>query len=209
MAEWIEYAFIFACGSLSFSILYSLSRIYVYEERWIKKYFEKKKELQHLHASFPSLLLQLSSFLKSGYALSQGLQHLSKSTEGKWLCLSLKCRPSILPSSSHFSLFLRFLGASISASQKNGISLSPILKKISQLSRDDLNFQEKIKVLTFPIRAQSTIAILLPWFVIVIFSILDADLILNAFSHTSGIVGFSTAFFMEIAALAWMRKILT
>lgn len=205
--QWLDVCFIFTFWLLSFSIFHNISQIYLKQENWCKKYFQERREDQILYHHFPSLLLQLSAFLKSGHAFPQALQHVATTPEGKILYkfIKIKLREGRV---SPFHMLMNFLNIAIGFSLKNGTALSPLLKRLSELSRDQRHFQEKIKVLTFPVKAQIGVAILLPWFVLTIFGLLEENLLINAVTQVSGLVGFSTAILLELIALLWMQRIL-
>ena len=160
-----------------------------------------------MEEAFPILLLQFSSFLKAGYAIPQAFHHLSQSSEGKIFLRILKEKDQSVPNTP-FSILIQFLHSSIHLSTKNGVPLSPILKRISELSQTHLHLQHKMRVLTFPLRAQGGIAILLPWFVLLIFGFMDPSLILSSLTQPIGIVGFSTALVMDGLAIFWIQRLL-
>ncbi|MEK7790080.1 MAG: hypothetical protein AAB309_00455, partial [Deltaproteobacteria bacterium] len=101
-----------------------------------------------------------------------------------------------------------FLRQAIMLSTRNGISLSPILEQISKLYQTEIRFREKSALLTFPARTQAMIAVLLPWFILLIFGLIAPDLITGTLKQTAGVVGFSTALVIEVIALKWIQKII-
>ena len=192
---------------ISFLILHPLSLICLRQKKWIQWYFHHQKQQAILYAALPQLLLQISSFLQSGYAFPQALENIAQSPPGDTLYQLLK-KERETPQPSRLSFLITFLKSSIRLAQRNGMALSAIFKRISTLARDQIHFQEKLKVLTFPSKVQAIIAMLLPWFVLIIFALIDPRLISTALQSWTGRVGFSTAFFMELAALVWIRRIL-
>ena len=124
---WVHIILILFIGTLGFYFSLNLSRIYLTQEKWIKIYFKHQKENKALIEAFPNLLLILSSFLKSGQALPQALQHMAKTKTGLLLYQSLS-RPTE-------NTYVHFLKICTTLSLKNGISLSPILKRLSELSQ--------------------------------------------------------------------------
>lgn len=208
--------------TISFLFFYSLIRVFFDHRRWIHDYFQRRRKLKTLEQSFSQLLLQLSSFLKAGYALPQALKIISKSETGRLLSeslLSTKNENSWDPSASprddrklsydrKLKFFILFLKQAIMLSTRNGISLSPILEQISKLYQTEIRFREKIALLTFPARTQAMIAALLPWFILLIFGLIAPDLITGTLKQTAGVVGFSTALVIDGIALKWIQKII-
>lgn len=218
-----KYLFVAGFFTISFLLFYPLIRIFFDHRRWIHDYFQRRRKLKTLEQNFSSLLLQLSSFLKAGYALPQALKIISKSETGRLLSealLATKNENSRAPSASprddsknphddnKLKFFILFLKQAIMLSTRNGISLSPILEQISKLYQTEIRFREKIALLTFPARAQAMIAVLLPWFILVIFGLIAPDLITETLKQTAGVVGFSTALVIDGAALKWIQKII-
>jgi Flp pilus assembly protein TadB len=169
--------------------------------KWTHFFLENQQAQKKLEKNLPLLLLQFSSFLKSGHAITQALKHLAKSKQGRLLCQSLSTE-------NNRSSPLTFLKTCIKLSQKNGMALSPLLQTLSHLHAEQLRFQDKQALLTFPLRAQALIAMILPWAVIFIFYLQDPSLILNALQNSRGGVGFTTALALESGAFLWIRQIL-
>lgn len=203
----VKYLFVAGFFTISSLFFYSLIRIFFDHRRWIHDYFQKRRTLKTLEQSFSSLLLQLSSFLKAGYALPQALKIISKSETGRLLSESLSLT-SKLRDDSKLTFFILFLKQAIMLSTRNGISLSPILEQISKLHQTEIRFREKIALLTFPAKTQAMIAALLPWFILLIFGLIAPDLITGTLKQTAGVVGFSTALVIEAIALKWIQKII-
>ncbi len=205
-----KYLFIAGFFTICYLFFYSLIRIFFDHRRWIHDYFQKKRKLKILEQNFSQLLLQLSSFLKSGHALPQALKIISKSETGQLLSESL------LPTKNERGLhdrdklkfFILFLKQAIMLSTRNGIPLSPILEQISKLHQTEIRFREKIALLTFPAKTQAMIAVFLPWFILVIFGLIAPDLITGTLKQTAGVVGFSTALVIDGIALKWIQKII-
>lgn len=201
-----KYLFVAAFFIISFLFSYAFIRIFFDHRRWIKAYFQKQRQYKILKTHFPLLLLQLSSFLKAGHALPQALKIISKSENGQLLSEAL------LPTKNKtgdnkLDFFISFLKQAIVLSTRNGIPLSPLLEQISKLYQTEVRFREKIVLLTFPAKAQAMIAVLLPWFILVIFGFIAPNLIIGALTQTAGMVGFSTALVMDGVALKWVQKI--
>jgi Flp pilus assembly protein TadB len=104
--------------------------------------------------------------------------------------------------------FILFLKQAMMLSTRNGIPLSPILEQISKLYQTEIRLREKIALLTFPAKTQALIAVLLPWFILVIFGLIAPDLITGTLKQTAGVVGFSTALVIDGIALKWIQKII-
>jgi len=202
MFGYLEVVFVLIFFLLVFLALHSIFKIVMDQEEWVRHYFKLKKQYASLYETLPSLLLQLSSFLRSGYALPSALRHLCKNPQGALLYTEIHSSSSInIP-------ILYFLKVVIITSKKTGIALSDILKQMAELCRNQLTIEEKTKLLTFPLKAEATIAIILPWLVLMIFGLMDLHLITNALTHLSGVVGFSSAILLEGTGILWIRKIL-
>ncbi len=209
MFQWIEAIIVLMFFLILFSSFYSFFKIIFQQEEWIRNYFKMKKKSESLCQALPTLLLQLSSFLRSGYAFPSAMKYLCKNPLGSLLYTEIHSSSSFsVVTSKNFSLFFDFLKVTILASKKTGIALSDILKHMAELCRNQLTMEEKTKLLTFPLKAEATIAIILPWLVLMIFGLMDFNLITNALTHVSGVVGFSTAILLEGLGILWMQKIL-
>lgn len=204
----VKYLFVASFFTISSLFFYSLIRIFFDHRRWIHDYFQKRRKLKTLEQSFSQLLLQLSSFLKAGYALPQALKIISKSETGQLLSEALSLTTKNERNDSKLKFFILFLKQAIMLSTRNGISLSPILEQISKLYQTEIRFREKIALLTFPARTQAMIAALLPWFILLIFGLIAPDLITGTLKQTAGVVGFSTALVIDGIALKWIQKII-
>ncbi len=199
----LKIALILSSGILSFLISYASYILGITHKRWVLDYFTQKKNEKVVIKNFPSLCLQLSALLHSGHALPQALKYLTHSSSGQLLHHLLTSPMKKLDSD-----ILEFLKHSLILSSKNGISLSPLLKRLSELTRFQQEFEEKIKVLSYPTKAQAMIAILLPWLVLILFHLIAPEMMSLAFHSAVGAVGFSTALFLELSALLWMKRIL-
>lgn len=191
-----------------FGISYTGGRMVIQHQRWISHYFKRKKEEALLSHHLPSLLLQLSSFLSCGHAFPQALTYISGTPSGQALHQALKAKkPSVtLPT---LDFMLQFLKLSISLSGRSGLALSEILKKSASLTKAQLYFEEKKRTLLLPLRIQITVALSIPWGVLLIFALMDPLLIQEAVGSFWGGVGFSTALCLEILSLIWIRRIIT
>jgi len=203
----IDIFFIFGCALLTYFMFYAATNIYYTQKKWILNYKNRKQAEYSLYTSLPQLLLQLSSFLKSGYALPPALKYISTSKNGRLLYLLLKTSHR-RTDSEKLNLFIQFLRISIALTLKHGISLSLIFKRLSFLLRKQIVLEERIRVLSFPLRAQAIVAVMLPWLVLGIFACIDPALVQNAFHHIIGRVGFSSALGLECLAMIWIRSIL-
>lgn len=208
MMALLKYFFIASFFALSFLLFYSTLRIFSDHRRSIRDYFLKRQHRKQLEQHFPQLLLQLSSFLKAGYALPQALKMISTSQTGGLLSEALRSPKNELRGGMTLPFFIAFLKQAIFLSSRNGIPLSPLFEKISKLYQTESRFREKITLLTFPAKAQAIIAVLLPWFVLMIFGLIAPDLIGETLKQKAGMVGFSTAFVIDGVALKWVQKII-
>ncbi len=196
-------------GLTSFFVIFTTIFFYHFcwigltHRQWIENYFKFQQQNRELKRDLPFLLLQLSSYLQAGHALPQALKNMAVSRTGKLLQIYANSS-----SVDHGDSSLSFLRLCFKFSQKNGISLSPLLVKFSEILRQNDAMHQKLILLTFPMRAQAIIALLLPWFVMGIFSFLDSKLISDALSDPYGIVGYSSAIILQGGALLWIRKIL-
>lgn len=214
----LKYFFIVVTFILSFLLFYSSLRIFSDHRRWIRDYFIKERHRKQLEQHFSQLLLQLSSFLKAGYALPQALNTISATQTGRLLSEALRSQKKEIPrayATSGFSprndnvgFLIAFLKQAIFLSSRNGIPLSPLFEKISRLYQTEGRFREKIALLTFPAKTQAIIAVLLPWFVLTIVGLIAPDLVIETLKQKAGVVGFSTAFVLDGVALKWVQKII-
>src|SRR3989338_1368170 len=154
----LKTALILSSGILSFLICQASCILWGTHKKWVLEYFAQKKCEKMVMKHFPSLCLQLSAFLHAGHALPQALKHLATSSSGKMFYTLLTSSTKKLDSD-----LLKFLKYTFHLSSKNGIALSPLLKRLSELTRFEQEFEEKIKVLSYPTQAQAIIAIFLPW----------------------------------------------
>ena len=200
----LKIALILSSGILSFLICHFSTILWITHKKWVLDYFVQKKNEKVVMKNFPSLCLQLSAFLQSGHALPQALKHLGHSETGRTLYHLLTS-----PTKKSNSKLIEFLKHAFLLSSKNGIALSPLLKRLSELARLEQEFEEKTKVLSYPTKAQATIAILLPWLVLLLFHLISPEMMSFAFSSWTGGVGFSTALLLELLALFWIKRILT
>lgn len=199
--------FTFCLFALSYTLIHAVLSIYAQQISWFRKqrhYLRAENRLLHL---LPQTCLQLSSFLKAGHAIPQALKHMTKQASGNTLYQLLfsadrKCI------SGELNTFILYIKNAIQLSHKQGISLAEILEKLSTLARNQATSAQKMALLSYPLKAQATIAILLPWFVLLILGLMDPMMITNAFAQTTGVVGFSTAFIMESVAIIWIRRLL-
>ncbi|MBI2645904.1 MAG: hypothetical protein HYW85_02575 [Deltaproteobacteria bacterium] len=191
-------------GVASFYSSLNFYTLFMTHKKWVLDYFVQKKNEKIVIKNFPSLCLQLSAFLQSGHALPQALKHLGHSEAGRTLYRLL-----VSPTKKSDSNLIEFLKHSLLLSSKNGIALSPLLKRLSELARLEQEFEEKTNVLSYPTKAQATIAILLPWLVLILFHFISPEMISFAFSSWVGGVGFSSALLLELLALFWIKRILT
>ena len=199
----LKTALILSTGILSFLICQASLILWSAHKKWVLEYWAQKKCEKRVMKHLPSLCLQLSSFLHAGHALPQALKHLATSSSGK-IFYSLLTSPT----KNLDSDILKFLSYALTLSSKNGISLSPLLKRLSELTRFEQEFEEKIRVLSYPTKAQAAIAIALPWLVLILFYLLSPEMMSFAFHSRVGAVGFSTALLLECLALFWMKRIL-
>lgn len=190
-------------GVTSFYASLNLYILFSTHKRWVVEYWAQKKNEKIVFQNFPSLCLQLSAFLHSGHALPQALKHLASSTSGRTLSHFLTS-----PTKKSDFRVLEFLKHALVLSSKNGIALSPLLKRLSELTRLEQEFEEKTKVLSYPTQAQATIAILLPWLVLILFHLIAPEMMVFAFQSWVGGVGFSSALLLELLAILWMKRIL-
>lgn len=197
-----KYILILSFGCAAFYLSWNILKIWFAQKKWIYLFWSEHKKQKALYQALPSLLLQLSSFLQSGHALPSALTQLSQSKLGFLFYHYLKS-----PSKDFLFHEFLFLNTCFSLSTKNGISLSYLLRNISHLIQTQIQTKEKIKILTFPMKAQAYIAILLPWFTLFIFGIIAPSLITEALHSPWGVVGFSTALVLEVLGLIWIKKI--
>ncbi|MBI3019363.1 MAG: hypothetical protein HYY61_05685 [Deltaproteobacteria bacterium] len=199
----LKLTLILLSGVTSFYVSLNLYTLFITHQKWVLDYFTQKKNEKVVIKNFPSLCLQLSALLQSGHALPQALKHLAQSPNGRTFYHFLTS-----PTKKLDSDILEFLKHSLLLSSKNGIALSALLKRLSELARLEQEFEEKTKVLSYPTKAQATIAILLPWLVLSLFSLISPEMMSFAFSSWIGGVGFSTALLLELLALLWIKRIL-
>lgn len=199
----LKFTLVLLSGGTSFYVSLNMYKIFRAQKKWALHYFSQKKNEKTLMKHFPSLCLQLSSFLQSGHALPQALKQLAHSPSGLAFYHAL-----LSPTKKSNSERIDFLKHCIILASKNGIALSPLLKRLSELARMHQEREEKIRVLSYPTQAQAWIAILLPWLVLCLFSLIAPEMISCAFHSWVGGVGFSTALLLELLALFWIQRIL-
>lgn len=199
--------FTFCVFTLSYTFIHAVLSIYAQQIGWFRKQRHHLRSENRLFQLLPQTCLQLSSFLKSGHALPQALKHMTKQETGNTF-YQLLFSPDRKCLNGELETFILYIKNVIQLSHKQGISLAEILEKLSTLARSQATSAQKMALLLYPLKAQATIAILLPWFVLLILGLIDPLMIQNAFAHTYGVVGFSTAFIMESAAVIWIRRLL-
>ena len=202
----LHFIFIFLFFSANYICIYEALKIYTAHRQWIKNSLQEQKNITFILREFPVLLSHTASLLNTGYALPQALKQLQSSRAGLILNQLLsKKKTEFRPCSSHG--LLTFVKLAFEVSSKNGISLSPLLKHLSSMARDELRIQEKIKSMVLPIQIQCCIAFFLPWFVLLLFYFIDHPLMIRMFHHYWGIMGCGLAFMLDLTAYIWIKNL--
>ncbi|MBI4040711.1 MAG: hypothetical protein HY390_02470 [Deltaproteobacteria bacterium] len=191
--------FLMLIQGLGFIFLYHGIRLGQQYAPWFKHQWHEYLEKQKLQNALPGLLLSLSTLLQSGQALPQALKNLSTFPQGKSFNSALRANDK-----DPFS-YIRML---CELSHRNGISLASTLKKLSHHLSQELTLHTKCQTLAYPLKLQAILACLIPWIALLLFGLIDFNLIKTACLHGSGRVGFLTALLLELGGFLWIYRIL-
>lgn len=177
------------------------------------------KRITNLRNSIPDTLRSMSTCFGAGYTIFQTFSHISSESKGAVKNLFGKCVHILQTGGSVSSSLdclknvkevpeLSFLAVALDVQHQTGGSMKPVIESAKDMVENKLELMRMLQVQTAQAKLSARIVMVLPFALILIFSMISPGFLMPFFSSIFGFILLLIACLMQTAGIILVKKML-